>query len=299
MAMQREPYPLEYRQQLPNGTSLLTTLGRGNGRMLLRATLLGTSGAPCGHFGYHGSVLLDIGAAPSTPTARASPPRLISRHDGEFSYIGLSHPRAQWQALLLRLDARGRLDIGWGYREFQVPGQHTLLHDFALLRDGRVLACGVRWNIRDGIRQGFLARLERNGRLDPSYGDGGFARLRGTRQDSGFTCLGPAQAQGDRWLLGFCASGSDSQLLTVTALDDEGLPQPGYAGVLPVACQALQADAIQQCAGGHGLITGTATQQSRPRAFAAGLLPNGRFDGSFGNGAALEWRGAGQRLACL
>ncbi len=290
-----------YLAVLPNGELLLTALriDEASREWQLFATLLSADGTLLSHFGDQGTVRLGVGPAPTPDSEPALPVRIRVDSDGEQIVIGLScqpHPARQWRALVLRLDARGSLDFHinrQGYCEFQFPGMHTLLSDIALLPGGETLATGVRW-ANGGARHGFIARLGRDGQLDASFGDDGFAPARGIKRASGFTCLGASHDDDSRWLLGCAASGDgDSCLLTVNTLDADGYVYPGYTGLLPLACTAVTIRAIQPNSHGAAFITGVAHRASGGKVsqhvFVACLLASGRFDGRFGQGTGIQW----------
>lgn len=282
--------------RLADGRLLLTTLsvlGQGHAGELTVRLLTGDGGC-VDTFGHGGQARLNVGPVGNLPALRAS--TLSAQADDDGFIIGLScrpATRAHWQALVVRLSGTGQpqFALNGNANHFQYPGMHSVLTDMAVLADGKVLVCGVRWADGDGRRHGFLARLGRDCQLDTAYGQDGFAELRGIRRDSVFARIGPALENGVRWLVGVSAAGgARGSLLTVVALDKAGNPQPGYAGLLPVACSTLQVEAIQVAADGHAQVIGRDTSSVPGKGtFIARLMPDGRFDGRWGHGAAIQW----------
>jgi len=282
--------------RVPGGRLLLTTLSvAGRGQVgELAVTLLHEDGTCVESFGHDGHARFNVG--PIGDLAALRLPSLTSLAEGDGFVIGLScqpDGAAQWHARVIRLNGKGQAEFALNGKpeQFQYPGMHTVLTDIGALPDGKILACGVRWADGDGRRQGFLARLSRNGQLDASFGQGGFAGLRGIGRDNLCARLSPTLPHGGRWLVGVSATGGNrGSLLTVTALERDGSPQPGYAGLLPVESTNVQIAALHLGADGRALILGhDASATAGKGTFVAGLLPSGRFDGQWGHGAAIQW----------
>lgn len=187
-------------------------------------------GVADGTFGSGGSSRFDVGGNSRIDALAAQP-------DGRIVFAGRRAPGLQVTAAIVgRATLRGDLDptfAGDGLREASQAAAYAAFDGVAVEPSGSVVAAGTELT-PDGSRARF-ERFTPAGQLDPSFGDGGIARLSSTQNSSA-----PVGAQGvvlagdGRLVAGGAFQDSGQRRAALYVLTSAGLPDPdaGPAGTL-------------------------------------------------------------------
>ncbi len=166
-------YPVEITgvEVLPGGKVLLG--GDLTGKLLLARLL--PNGKPDPSFGGgDGRVLIDGDDLPHCGCSFAN--SLAVGPGGRPLLGGVTTAPGPEAALLARFTPDGSLDPSFGRRGLvrSRRGAHTAINAIALQPHGRILAAGYYGTEQDGETQAAVLRYRSNGRLDRSFGRGGF-----------------------------------------------------------------------------------------------------------------------------
>jgi uncharacterized delta-60 repeat protein len=187
-----------------------------------------------------------------------------------------------YDARVVRFDASGRPDPGFGtggYAGFGPRTRQTEVTRAVAGPGGTVYVSGG--TTLDMVKQGgFVARLTDDGRLDPSWGDGGIAMVGGSE------VYGLA-VRGDGTVLA-AETGSFYGPARVYALDPSGAPVPAYGeggvATLTIADGHFAAFDLALAPDGSAVVAGpgVAADGSRYWTQTARLTPAGELDAAYG-----------------
>jgi uncharacterized delta-60 repeat protein len=216
--------------------------------------------------------------------------------DGSFTVAGAGFGTTTTFAPVFARTSSTGGSGGFGEVNRDVGGSFDRAHAVAFQADGKVLIGGWAYG---GAGPG-LARLEEDGDLDPTFGDGGVLTA---TQDLYY--VNAIAAQGSRILVsGLSGFGGDTRELAVVAYDDGGVLDEsfGIGGVArggPFA--GLDATGLNMAVGADGSIAvvGQTTTEGGPTEYAVlRLTADGDPDPDFdGDGAAASGFGSGYRIA--
>ncbi len=214
---------------------------------------------------------------------------------------GFGSPDMIFAPVFARTGGDGQADASFGTGgevKRAVGGSFDRGHAIAIQPDGKVLFGG--WaNSAIGGSAG-LVRVEADGSLDPSFGDGGVLLL-----EADLLYVNAIAVAGDRILVsGLSGYGGDTRQLVVAAYDDAGAPDTSF-GIDGVAAKEVfsgyDAISVNMAVGADGSIAavGQTTTPGGPAEYAVlRLTAGGGADGSFdGDGAAATAFGAGYPIA--
>jgi uncharacterized delta-60 repeat protein len=219
--------------------------------------------------------------------------------DGKVVTVGRNGGRRLRTVVARRLD-NGQLDPGFGARAVPLPAQ-TLVYLVALQVDGRILIAGQAPGTGDsstGSPTDFvLARLLRDGELDPSFGGGGIVRTDFGADEFPSSLV----LQGDGRILltgtadrGYPDGANPNSSFALARYQPDGSLDPtfGTGGKVLVdfgqyssaTAAAIEPDGKIAVAGYNQFDPGSIDPANLAQ---ARLLPNGALDSSFGNGGKL------------
>jgi len=249
--------------------------------MVLLATLLllpvaadARPGDLDGRFGMRGRALISL---PETSTHARD---LLVQPDGRLLVTGTG--RQSW--VVSRLRANGSPDAGFGKRgRVRLPMRFSGAEPqgVALLPDGRILVGGTR--APDGNDEAFVVvRLLANGRLDPTWGDGG----RSVHEMPGRVFFGGMAVQPDGGVAVAMSVHDTDQRFVVARLAPDGRRDGGFgADRIYLDPEPGSANAILSRPDGSLLVAGTMGPFDGPvREVVVSLAATGGLDPSWGTG---------------
>jgi uncharacterized delta-60 repeat protein len=231
-------------------------------------------------FGAAGTVTTDVGTNAGANGAVLQP-------DGKTVVAGQGNPSGKNEVAVVRYNPSGTLDQGFGGGSglVTVPiGTNAGASAVVLQPDGKLVTAGIA--VVGGRMQMAAVRLNPDGSLDASYGNGGIVTVPIGASATGFATK--LQPDGKLVIAG-AASVGDATVFAAARLNADGSPDKSFGSDgsttlnLPGAAWAvaLQPD-------GRIVLAGEAVLASGARQFAAARLnASGTLDASFGNGGVV------------
>lgn len=179
-------------------------------------------------FGNEGEVMLDITGDEDRLTA------IAVQDDGKLVAGGMARSGNGRDFLLLRLEADGALDTGFGINGIithDIDGYDDRIRDLALLPDGRIVVVGDSIATDEVTRRFTLMRFTLDGSVDPSFGVGGVTHidLGGPTASAQALRIGPS---GRIYVAGQVETGTgeDTRQAAVAVLRPDGTLDPAFGG---------------------------------------------------------------------
>ena len=243
-------------------------------------------------YGGDGLFALSLG----TDTVEVDPIGAVLQSDGKLVIVGAATFSTGGEFLIIRLTSNGELDPSFaddGITIIPVEPAGSAAFDAVPTPDGGLVVVGVA-----GASPRMAAiRLDRFGRRDDSFGDGGVF-LSETESEA----LGVARAADGSFLLAgsaFSASGDGSlavQKITADGEPDTTFGPPGGNGLAQVTFPAGNSggEGVAPLPDGRVLVSGSTITAASDHAFAlARFTPAGAPDPTFGGGSGTVTTGVG------
>jgi uncharacterized delta-60 repeat protein len=115
--------------------------------------------------GYGGSRVTDLGGVESAST-------LVRQPDGKLLAAGWKNTVGSYDFMLVRYNADGSLDTGFGLGGYQVTnmGGFDIANAVAVREDGNIVAAGC--SLSDNVERMALMQYDEQGQLDPAFNSG-------------------------------------------------------------------------------------------------------------------------------
>ena len=266
------------------GRIVVAGTSRTAGRHQVSLSAIAADGSVDATFAARGTLRLDAGSG-------AHVAALVAAGDGLIAagWTG----EADGDVLVLRVSPHGEPDTGFGARArdaLRAAGRERALAVTVATDRGLVVGGSTRVG---GDERAFLARLLPDGRIDPSFGDGGRAVLDGAGRDASVLALA-SDRQGRIAVAGRGGGGAFAARLAPSGTLDRSFARDGVA-LLPLERSARVTAAAIDPDGGAVLVA-RAPAVDAP-SLALRVRPDGRRDERFAQGGVAELTHDGLAIA--
>jgi len=193
-----------------------------------------------------------------------------------------SHGAGQWNTVLLRLMADGRLDPGFGTGGIAAhPLNGSIVKRVHILPDGKLLLSG------SFLEYALLSRHHADGRIDAGFGDSGHFRLLAPGTGDG-NRINDAAVQGDGRIVVVGSAGSIDPTSMIARVEADGSRlDAGFNGGRPILVPSPTTSSMEEAVAVQpdGRIVSLGKEYAVPTTVPARLLrlhADGRFDTGFG-----------------
>ena len=238
-------------------------------------------------FGGSGKLLVPVGSSTNGSYSVEVQP------DGKIVLSGSSWNGTDWDISLIRLNANGTLDTsfsGDGKLTVPVGSANDRGAGILLQADGKIVVAGTSHNGSDDDFA--LVRINANGTLDTSFGDGGKVVVPVGSGDDAITSGSRTLQQPDGKIVvaGFSHNGTDDDV-SIVRFNADGSLDTGFNGngklILPLGSGEDQASDIALQSDGKIVVTGLSHNGTDFDLAIVRLNADGTLDTGFGTGGKL------------
>lgn len=208
--------------------------------------------------------------------------------DSGILLAGRSGSGARDDLAMVRLLSDGTPDTNFGSSSsalIPVASSDFVGSSYKLQPDGRLLVAGTFWNSADATTDYGLWRLNSDGSLDASFGNGGIVTVEASRTFNDETTSIALQADGRILVAGFSDVFGGRRHFSVIRLNSDGTLDPTFSGdgllVQPVGGDLDRGYTVAVQADGRILVAGQSVIQSVSQFSLIRLLGNGVLDPDF------------------
>jgi len=214
---------------------------------------------------------------------------VLLQSDGKILLAGSDYTNTNKHSFLMRLKSDGSIDSTFsadGKVIYNISTQEDEIYQVILQPDGKVLACGFKWNVNTANL--FAFRLKTDGSMDSTFSSDGIAVLEGTNFNG--YCLA-LQDDGKIVVAGEGENGNNYDYLIARFHPngnlDSSFASNGYT-LFPISTQEDEVRGVGIDSAGKIVLAGTSRIPSTyMNVSLARLKTNGSLDSTFGSGGKV------------